>query len=73
MGESFKCCSFQNTIANTMANPAPTAIGMAFGPVAGFAAQAISNAISAANRGVTGPNDASQAQTSVQSAAPSPS
>jgi hypothetical protein len=58
-------------ISNTMANPAPTAIGMAFGPVAGFAAQAISNAISAANRGVTGPNDASQAQTSVQSAAPS--
>jgi hypothetical protein len=50
-----------------MANPVSTAIGMAFGPVAGLAANAISNAVSAANRGVTGPNDASQAQTSVQS------
>jgi hypothetical protein len=40
---------------------------MAFGPVAGMVANAISNAVSAANRGVTGPNDASQATTSVQS------
>jgi hypothetical protein len=57
----------RNTIANAINNPVATAIGIAMGPVAGFAAQAISNAVSAANRGVTGPNDASQAQTSVQS------
>ena len=54
-------------ISNAMANPAPTAIGMAFGPVAGLAARAISNAVSAANRGVTGPSDFSQEATSVQS------
>jgi hypothetical protein len=50
-----------------MANPAPTAIGMAFGPVAGMVANAISNAVSAANRGVTGPSDDTQETTSVQS------
>jgi hypothetical protein len=57
----------RNTIANAINNPVATAIGVAFGPVAGIAARGISNAISAANRGVTGPNDASQATTSVQS------
>ena len=36
-------------------------------------ASAISNAVSAANRGVTGPNDASQATSSVQSNTQSPS
>jgi hypothetical protein len=57
----------RNTIQNAISNPVSTAIGVAFGPVAGLAARGISNAISAANRGVTGPNDASQATTSVQS------
>ena len=57
----------RQAIANAISNPAPTAIGMAFGPVAGFAAQAISNAVSAANRGVTGPSDDTQEATSVQS------
>jgi hypothetical protein len=37
------------------------------GPVAGLAARGISNAISAANRGVTGPSDDTQESTSVQS------
>ena len=57
----------QNAITNAVNNPVSTIAGFALGPVAGFATQAISNAISAANRGVTGPDDASQAQTSVQS------
>jgi hypothetical protein len=57
----------RNTIANAINNPVATAIGVAFGPVAGLAARGISMAVDAANRGVTGPDDASQAQTSVQS------
>jgi hypothetical protein len=63
----------QAAIANAVNNPVSTIAGFALGPVAGFATQAISNAISAANRGVTGPDDASQAQTSVQSSTQSPS
>jgi hypothetical protein len=57
----------QQTIRNAIANPAQTAVGVAFGPVAaatfGLAQQAYSNF----SRGVTAPNDFSQAQTSVQS------
>jgi hypothetical protein len=63
----------KNTIANAMNNPVATAIGVAFGPVAGLAARGISNAISAANRGVTGPSDDTQETTSVQSNTQSPS
>jgi hypothetical protein len=57
----------RNTIANAINNPVATAIGIAMGPVAGLAARGISNAISAANRGVTGPSDDTQEATSVQS------
>jgi len=53
-------------------NPIATAIGMV-SPVAGMAARAISAAVDAANRGVTAPNDHSQATTSVQSNTQSPS
>jgi hypothetical protein len=57
----------QRTIANAIANPAQTAVGVAFGPVAaatfGLAQQAYSNF----SRGVTAPNDFSQAENSVQS------
>ena len=63
----------KQAVANAVNNPVATAIGMAFGPVAGFAANAISQAVDAANRGVTGPNDHSQATTSVQSNTQSPS
>jgi hypothetical protein len=61
----------RNTIANAINNPVATAIGVAFGPVAaatfGLAKQAYSNY----SRGVTAPDDYSQATESVQSAAPS--
>jgi hypothetical protein len=57
----------RNTIANAINNPVATAIGIAMGPVAGLAAKGISNAISAANRGVTGPSDDTQETSSVQS------
>jgi hypothetical protein len=57
----------RNTIANAINNPVATAIGIAMGPVAGLAARGISAAISAANRGVTGPSDDTQESTSVQS------
>jgi hypothetical protein len=62
----------RNTIANAVNNPISTAIGIAMGPVAGLAARGISNAISAANRGVTGPSDDTQESTSVQSNNQSP-
>jgi hypothetical protein len=57
----------RNAIANAIANPVSTIAGFAMGPVAGLAARGIAAAVDAANRGVTGPDDASQAQTSVQS------
>jgi hypothetical protein len=57
----------RNTIANAINNPVATAIGIAMGPVAGLAARGISAAVSAANRGVTGPSDDTQESTSVQS------
>ena len=52
-------------------NPLATAIGMV-NPVAGFAARAIASAVSAANRGVTAPNDYSQATESVQNVTQDP-
>jgi hypothetical protein len=63
----------RNTIANAINNPVATAIGIAMGPVAGMAARGIGMAVDAANRGVTAPDDFSQAQTSVQSNTQSPS
>jgi hypothetical protein len=57
----------RSTIANAINNPAATIASMALGPVAGLAVNAISNAISAANRGVTGPSDDTQETSSVQS------
>jgi hypothetical protein len=57
----------RSTIANAINNPARTAVGMAFGPVAALGFDALSQAISAANRGVTGPSDDTQESTSVQS------
>lgn len=53
--------------ANVMNNPVASVVGMAFGPVAGMAARAIGMAVDAANRGVSAPNDFSQATESVQS------
>jgi hypothetical protein len=63
----------RQAIQNAINNPVATAIGMAFGPVAGMAARGIGMAVDAANRGVTAPDDYSQAQTSVQSNTQSPS
>jgi hypothetical protein len=57
----------RQTITNAINNPVATAIGVVAGPVAGIAARGISNAISAANRGVTGPSDDTQETSSVQS------
>jgi hypothetical protein len=54
-------------VQNAINNPVSTVVGMALGPVAGLAARAVASAVDAANRGVTAPDDASQAQTSVQS------
>jgi hypothetical protein len=51
-------------VQNAINNPVSTVVGMALGPVAGLAAKAVASAVDAANRGVTGPDDASQAQTS---------
>jgi hypothetical protein len=63
----------KDAIENAINNPGRTAVGMAFGPVAALGYDAIANAVSAANRGVTAPDDYSQAQTSVQSNNQSPS
>ena len=57
----------RNAIQNAINNPVSTVVGMAFGPVAGLAARAISSAVDAANRGVTGPSDDTQESSSVQS------
>jgi hypothetical protein len=51
----------RQAIQNAINNPVATAIGVWLGPVAGYAYDAISNAVSAANRGVTAPDDDSQA------------
>jgi len=59
-------------VQNVKDNPIATVVGMV-NPVAGLAARAISSAISAANRGVTGPSDDTQEQSSVQTSTPSPS
>jgi hypothetical protein len=57
----------RQAVQNAINNPVATAIGVVAGPVAGIAARGISNAISAANRGVTGPSDDTQETSSVQS------
>jgi len=62
----------RNAIQNAINNPIATVIGMV-NPVAGIAARAISSAVDAANRGVTGPSDDTQETSSVQTSAPSPS
>jgi hypothetical protein len=56
-----------NVVNSITQNPVATAIGLAMGPVAGLAARGIANAISASNRGVTGPSDDTQETSSVQS------
>jgi hypothetical protein len=56
-----------NVVNSITQNPVATAIGIAMGPVAGLAARGIANAISASNRGVTGPSDDTQETSSVQS------
>lgn len=62
-----------NALANmartAINNPMATIASIALGPVAGLAV----NAISAANRGVTGPSDDTQETSSVQSSTQSPS
>jgi hypothetical protein len=62
----------RQTVQNAINNPVATAIGVAFGPVAGLAARGISMAVDAANRGVTAPTDFSQVTESVQSNNQSP-
>lgn len=59
-------------VQNVKDNPIATVVGMV-NPVAGIAARAISSAISAANRGVTGPSDDTQETSSVQTSTQSPS
>jgi len=59
--------AINQTVQNAINNPVSTMVGMAFGPVAGLAARGIAAAVDAANRGVTAPNDFSQATESVQS------
>ena len=54
-------------VQNAINNPLSTIAGIAFGPVGGLAARGIAAAVDAANRGVTAPNDFSQATESVQS------
>jgi hypothetical protein len=56
-----------NAIRNAINNPVQTAIGFARGPLAAAAFGFARDAISAANRGVTGPSDDTQESTSVQS------
>ena len=63
--------AISNAFSNAMANPGRTAVGMAFGPAAALGFDALSQAVSSISRGVTAPNDYSQATDSVQSAAPS--
>ena len=53
-------------VQNVKDNPIATVVGMV-NPVAGLAARAISSAVDAANRGVTGPSDDTQETSSVQS------
>lgn len=62
----------RQAVQNAINNPVATAIGVVAGPVAGLAARGIGMAIDAANRGVTAPNDFSQATESVQSNNQSP-
>jgi hypothetical protein len=57
----------RDAITNAINNPVATIAGFALGPVAGMAARGISMAVDAANRGVTAPDDYSQATESVQS------
>jgi len=57
----------QNAIQRAINNPVQTAIGFARGPLAAAAFGFARDAISAANRGVTGPSDDTQESTSVQS------
>jgi hypothetical protein len=58
----------RQAVQNAINNPISTAIGVITGnPVAGMVANQIGQAISAANRGVTGPSDDTQETSSVQS------
>jgi hypothetical protein len=54
-------------VKSVTSNPMASVIGMVAGPVAGLAARGISEAVSAASRGVTGPSDDTQETSSVQS------
>jgi hypothetical protein len=63
----------QTAISNVVNNPVQTAVGVAFGPVAAATFGLAKDAYSNFSRGVTAPNDYSQATESVQSAAPSDS
>jgi hypothetical protein len=65
-GLSKAMTTVQNAIRNAINNPVQTAIGIARGPVAAAAFGFARDAISAANRGVTAPDDFSQLDTSVQ-------
>ena len=62
----------KNTIANAIANPAQTAIGVAFGPVAAATFGLAKDAYSNFSRGVTAPDDFSQLTESVQTNTQSP-
>ena len=60
----------RNAIQNAINNPVATIASIALGPVAGLAARGIAAAVDASNRGVTGPSDDTQEQSSVQTSAP---
>jgi hypothetical protein len=66
-GLSRAMTTVQNAIRNAINNPVQTAIGIARGPIAAAAFGFAKDAISASNRGVTGPSDDTQESTSVQS------
>ena len=66
-GLSKAMTTVQNAIRNAINNPVQTAIGIARGPIAAAAFGFAKDAISASNRGVTGPSDDTQESTSVQS------
>lgn len=63
----------KNAITNAINNPVQTAIGITYGPVAATAFGLAKDAYSSYQRGVTAPDDYSQATTSVQSNTQSPS
>jgi len=59
--------TISNVVKNAINNPVSTVVGALKGTPAGFAVNALGQAISSFGRGVTGPSDDTQEQSSVQS------